>query len=60
MRTFCGLLALALVSVSLSGCGEKKPDPRDRPDFVDTSDPSKTSMYTVDDFKNKGRPPRRP
>lgn len=60
MRTLFGLLALSLAMSSLNGCGPSKPDPRDRPDFVDMSDPSKASMYSEDDFKKKGRPQRRP
>ena len=44
MRWFVLSVALASV-VSLAGCGgEKKPDPRTRPDFVDTTDPTKVTM----------------
>lgn len=60
MRSFVALLALASVSLSLSGCGESKPDPRDRPDFIDTSDPGSTSLYSPEDFETKGRPPAGP
>lgn len=38
-----------------SGCGPSKPDPRDRPDFVDTSDPGSVSLYSIDDFKKNGK-----
>ncbi|HUY90702.1 MAG TPA: hypothetical protein VMV10_18355 [Pirellulales bacterium] len=47
-----GLLALAC----LTGCGgEKKPDPRQRPDFVDTTDPTKVMMPALP--KPGGGPP---
>lgn len=39
MKTVSSLLLLGLFVVA-TGCG-KKEDPRDRPNFVDTSDPSK-------------------
>jgi hypothetical protein len=39
MRLILALMLLCF-SISLAGCGESKPDPRSRPDFVDTSDPS--------------------
>ena len=31
------MLLLSLVVLPCLGCGKGKPDPRDRPDFVDTS-----------------------
>jgi hypothetical protein len=34
------VLVLLCFPMSFAGCGKSKPDPRDRPDFVDTSDPS--------------------
>lgn len=43
MRLLLGTLML-LICVCATGCGESKPDPRDRPDFVDTSDPSKLDL----------------
>ena len=60
MRMLIVLMIASPFMAFASGCGNGKPDPRDRPDFVDTSDPSKTSLYTVDDFKKKGRPTKRP
>ncbi len=41
MRLFLGGLLVLFCAV---GCGESKPDPRSRPDFVDTSDPTKVQM----------------
>jgi hypothetical protein len=41
---FAILSVLLLGAACLTGCGEKKPDPRERPDFVDTTDPSKVSL----------------
>lgn len=38
-RIFAWLMLLPLMFL-LIGCGGGTPDPRDRPDFVDTSDPS--------------------
>lgn len=38
------LLGGLLILVCTAGCGESKPDPRNRPDFVDTTDPSKVTM----------------
>jgi hypothetical protein len=60
MRPLFAVLTLCFTVLSVIGCGgESKPDPRDRPDFIDTSDPGATSLYTEDDFK-QGRPPGRP
>ena len=41
MRTLALFLFILLLS---PGCSESKPDPRDHPDFVDTSDPSNLRM----------------
>ena len=43
MRFFLASV-LALSGICLTGCGEKKPDPRTQPGFVDTTDPSKVTM----------------
>jgi len=42
MKTITTLLVAGAVFLTL-GC-EKKEDPRDRPDFIDTSDPSKVKL----------------
>ncbi len=34
------VLILLCFPLSFAGCGQSRPDPRERPDFVDTSDPS--------------------
>jgi hypothetical protein len=39
MKQFATLLAACLFLIAV-GCGGGKTDPRSRPDFVDTSDPS--------------------
>jgi len=49
MRTWMTswILALSLLGlgvVAVTGCAKKRPDPKARPDFVDTSDPSKVQM----------------
>jgi hypothetical protein len=37
--------AAVIAGIALPGCsGQSKPDPRTRPDFVDTTDPSKVSL----------------
>jgi hypothetical protein len=43
------VLSLACSLPALSGCGGRKPkeDPKSRPDFVDTSDPSKVEMKPI-------------
>ena len=43
MRIILALLLLCF-PLSLAGCTKSKPDPRDREDFVDTSDPSLVDM----------------
>ena len=43
----CLLLAAFTAGPVLVGCGEKRPDPREREDFVDTSDPSKLKMKPI-------------
>lgn len=43
MRIFLALLLLCF-PVSFVGCSESKPDPQDREDFVDTSDPSMVDL----------------
>jgi hypothetical protein len=43
MRIFLALLFLCF-PISLVGCGESKPDPQDREDFVDTTDASAVGM----------------
>ena len=47
MRKVIGftLLLLSLVAI---GCGEDKPDPREQPGFVDTTDPSKVMGLPAD------------
>ena len=36
---------IVIAGIALPGCGgQSKPDPRTRPDFVDTTDPSKVSL----------------
>jgi hypothetical protein len=42
----CLLLGLFALPVVL-GCGSDRPDPKDNPDFVDTSDPSKVQMKPI-------------
>lgn len=55
MKTFTTALVLGAVLIAV-GCNQKK-DPRDRPDFVDTTDPSKV-MKTMGTLpKSKGGPP---
>ena len=45
-------LGLVAFSLMLGGCaGEKKPDPKERPGFVDTSDPSKVPGLSPDPSK---------
>ncbi len=39
MRRLLVLLMLLLPVLPAAGCGQSRPDPRDNPDFVDTSDP---------------------
>lgn len=48
------LLGGLLILVGVTGCssGNKPPDPRDRPDFVDTTDPSMVSMPALPSPKN--------
>ncbi len=46
-RIFAWLMLLPLM-FPLMGCGSSTPDPRQRPDFVDTSDPS-TVINTMGD-----------
>ncbi len=41
------LIAGLFMLVCAVGCGESKPDPRSRPDFVDTSDPTKVQMPSL-------------
>ena len=43
MRIFLALLFLCF-PISLVGCGDGKPDPQDREDFVDNTDPSVGAM----------------
>ncbi len=38
------LFAFLLLAVLISGCAEKKEDPKKREGFIDTSDPSKIQM----------------
>lgn len=38
------LFAFAAVICPVLGCGESAPDPRDNPNFVDTSDPTALPM----------------
>jgi hypothetical protein len=40
-RVLMLLVACSALLTPFVGCGQSKPDPRKRPDFVDTSDPSK-------------------
>ncbi len=40
MRQLALLLVLLPCLMAVPGCGGGKPDPRSRPDFVDTTDPS--------------------
>lgn len=42
----CLLLAAFTAGPVLVGCN-KRPDPRENPDFVDTSDPSKVQMKPI-------------
>jgi hypothetical protein len=37
-------LLIVIMMFSFSGCGESKPDPRDHPNFVDTTDPNDLKM----------------
>jgi hypothetical protein len=43
MKTITTLLVAGAVFLA-AGCKKKDDDPRNRPDFVDTSDPSKLKM----------------
>jgi hypothetical protein len=43
MRKFVALMLLLVTMAPFAGC-ETKEDPRERPDFVDTSDPNKVQM----------------
>ena len=40
MRSLFALLLLLPLLMPCVGCGGGRPDPRDRPDFVDDTDPS--------------------
>ena len=53
MKTIASLLLAALVAVSATGC-EKKEDPRNRPGFVDTTDPGKVGGMMAPLPKAKG------
>jgi hypothetical protein len=48
MRKILLLLILLPLIIPVVGCGGGKPDPRQREDFVDTSDPS-TVINTMGD-----------
>ena len=50
-------LILSLLLLPYAGCGGGKPDPRDRPDFVDTSDPSKVLVPAAEPGKTPAQPP---
>lgn len=56
MRSINLFSALTAILFVIPACGPSKPDPRDRPDFVDTSDPGSVSLYSEDDFKKKKGP----
>lgn len=55
MKIFQQLMFATLLVVTLGviGCGESKPDPREREGFVDTSDPNKVQMGPPS--KNQGK-----
>jgi hypothetical protein len=53
------MAGLLLGSLFLSGCGEKQPDPREEPGFVDTSDPSKVMELPKDPRKQPGAQPEK-
>jgi hypothetical protein len=55
MSKLVALLLLLLLMLPLAGCGSSKPDPRDRPDFVDTSDPSSIGGMAPRDTGGPGR-----
>jgi hypothetical protein len=54
MRRVLVLLLLVPLFAFVVGCGESKPDPRERADFVDTSDPS----TVIDTMGNKADQPK--
>ena len=47
MRLIACMLVMMGLGLPCIGCGESKPDPREREDFVDTTDPSAV-MQTMD------------
>ena len=47
MRKALGF-ALLLTSLFVLGCAEDKPDPREQPGFIDTTDPSKVMALPTD------------
>jgi len=50
-------LLLCLLLVPYVGCGGGKPDPRDRPDFVDTTDPGSVVVPSAAPGKAPAQPP---
>jgi hypothetical protein len=45
---FVLVISLSLVILPCLGCGKSKPDPRDAPNFKDTSDPSMIGTLPAD------------
>lgn len=58
MRSIIALLVFSIVPLAMAGCGPSKPDPREAEDFIDTSDPGSSSLYSPEDFQ-QGQTPRR-
>jgi hypothetical protein len=54
------MISLTPAVAALVGCGEEKPDPRSRPDFVDTSDPSKIQMLPSNPNQPANQPAKQP
>jgi hypothetical protein len=58
-RIFMLLLTFSALLMPCVGC-ESKPDPRDRPDFVDTSDPSKVGGMLPPTTEGQKGPAQKP
>jgi hypothetical protein len=56
---FALVLSLPLLLLPCAGCGGGRPDPRDRPDFVDDTDPDVTADM-LDEPGGPGAPKKQP
>ena len=59
MRSLFALLLLLPLLMPCLSCGGGRPDPRDRPDFVDDTDPD-MAVETVDTEAGMGAPKDEP